>query len=113
MNDKKFESEKIEAWHKKLNSKELRPDIRYRRNAGVYPLVCYVNNIVSLYLSHNEDPIPVFIGRARKHMKKYPDTENCFEYYKMVTNYLDEIENHLKNHGMSTKSIYNYKEEQI
>ena len=113
MNDQKFESEKIDAWHKKLNSKGLRPDIRYRRNAVVYPLVCYVNNIAALYLSQNEDPIPVFIGRARKHMKNNPDTENCHEYYKMVSNYLDDIENHLKNCGMSIESIYNYREKQI
>ena len=84
MDEKLFESEEINAWHKKLNSKEHSPRRGYRRNVRVYILVCYVNNIIGCFLSHNEGPIPVFLGRARKHMTDFPDSGEWHEHYKMA-----------------------------
>jgi hypothetical protein len=110
METKLFKSEKIDGLHKKLNSKKHSPRHGYRRNAAVYRLVCYVNNIVGCYMSHNESPIPVFIGRARKYMKDFMNNEDLIDYYKMVNNYLDTVENHLKDHGVDTTSIYNYRD---
>jgi len=111
MDKKLFKSEEINDWHKKLNSKEHSPRRGYRRNVRVYTLVCYVNNIVGCFLSHNEGPIPVFIGRARKHMVDFPDNGEWHEYYKIVTNYLNTVETHLLEHGIDITSIYNYRNE--
>ena len=109
MNEKLFESKEIHDWHKKLNSKKHSPRFGFRRNASVYPLICYTNNIVGCFLSHNEDPIPIFIGRARKHMADFPDTGGYHEYYKIVTSYLSAMETHLVEHGIEITSFYNYR----
>ncbi len=109
MNEKLFESKEIHDWHKKLNSKKYSPRFGFRRNASVYPLICYVNNIVGCFLSHHEAPIPVFIGRARTYMVDFPDIAGSPEYYKMVTSYLSAVENHLEEHGVDITSIYNYR----
>jgi hypothetical protein len=52
----------------RLNAVEVVPRNAYRRNALVYPLVCYVNNIIGLYLSGNNAVISVFVGRAYEFM---------------------------------------------
>ncbi len=102
MNSKIFDSIEIENYHRKLNSVSNSPQYAYRRNARVYDLVCYVNNIIGCFLSHNERPIPVFINRARKHMTEFPKNEELTEYYDLVTNYLNEVEKHLHFHGVDT-----------
>jgi hypothetical protein len=113
MSENLFESKKIDAFHKKLNSKEYSPNHGYRRNVRVYTLLCYINNIIGCYLSYNEDPIPIFIGRSRKHMNVLPINEEWSEYYEMVTKYLDTVESHFKKHGVNITSIYNYRNKDI
>jgi len=93
-----FLSEEIEGFQKKLNSKEHAPKGGYRRNVVVYTLLCYVNNITACYVSENEEPISIFIGRARKHMQKFPSDERK-EYYDLVEGYCNALEAHLKAHG--------------
>ncbi len=107
MDKKLFDSEEINDWHKKLNSKECLPQRGYRRNAGGYALICYVNNIMGCYLSCNEGPIPVFIGRARQHMTDYQDNEEWHEYYEMVKKYLHTVETYFAKHGVDMVSLYN------
>ena len=51
-------SARIEAAHARLNTEAVLPPLAHRRNHVVYPLVCYVNNIIGCYLSGNQ------IGRA-------------------------------------------------
>jgi hypothetical protein len=92
-----FLSEEIEEFQKKLNSKEYAPRRGYRRNVVVYTLLCYVNNITACYISKNEEPISIFIGRARKHMQKFPP-EEWKEYYDLVEGYCNALESHLKTH---------------
>jgi len=59
-------TKKIESFHKLINSEKLVEGKWYRRNHSAYELVCYINNIVALYLSDNYESIPVFIDRAKK-----------------------------------------------
>lgn len=59
----------LEKIQKIINSKDLCPRYGYRRNAAVYELVCYVNNITGCYLSNNLDPIKIFIRRAKEYME--------------------------------------------
>ncbi len=106
---KLFESQKIDEWHRKLNSKIHAPKGCYRRNVRIYNLVCYVNNIIGCYLSHHEEAIMAFIRRSRKHMNDFPENEELHEYYKMVKEYLDVVESHLKKNGVDTNPIYGFK----
>jgi hypothetical protein len=101
-----FNSKAVEDWHVRLNSKENAPERGYRRNVVVYELVCYVNNIVGCYLSKNDEPIPVFIGRARKFMQDHPSNDGWHEYYEMVGSYLDAVESDLSENGFNVRSIY-------
>lgn len=97
-----FESEKVRNIQALLNSKKIAPSRGYRRNVSVYSLVCYVNNITGCYLSRNEEPIPIFIGRARQHMVDFPAGNEWEGYYELVSSYLDLLESHLKRHGIDT-----------
>ena len=106
MSNKAFQSIELDEWHRKLNSKEHAPARGYRRNVTVYKLVCYVNNIIGCYLSHNDHPITVFIGRAKQFMHDNPAEEQWLEYYEMVNQYLNSLEGHLVENGIDTSSIY-------
>lgn len=97
-----FESELISSIQASLNSKEFAPSRGYRRDVRVYSLVCFVNNITGCYLSKNEEPIPVFIERAREHMREFPAGEEWERYYELVSEYLNELESHFASNGIGT-----------
>ena len=56
--------DKIDEFHRKLNRRDIVPEECYRRNSLHYRLVCYINNIIGLYLSSDFDAVPIFINRA-------------------------------------------------
>ena len=85
----------IKQFHVLLNDADLIPEQAYRRNSGAYPLVCYVNNIIGLFLSKNYDPIPVFVARATEHMADFPPSAASGAYYSVVTQYLSQVVHHL------------------
>jgi hypothetical protein len=60
---------KIERFHTKLNRRDVVPHGCYRRSSIHYHLVCYINNIIGLYLSSDFETIPIFINRAYKQIK--------------------------------------------
>lgn len=105
MNEILFQSEEIDKWNSSLNAVENAPARGYRRNVSIYPLVCYVNNIIACYLGRNAEAILVFIKRAREHMIDNPPTEEWGSYYKLVNNYLDIIESHLRKNGVDTSYL--------
>jgi hypothetical protein len=86
----------IKQFHACLNSLELIPEQSFRRNSGTYPLVCYVNNIIGLFLSKNYEPISVFIARASEHMANHPPSAASTGYYRVVNGYLSQITYHLR-----------------
>ncbi len=88
----------INAFHARMNSSELVPEQAFRRNSGIYPLVCYVNNIAGLLLSKNYDPIPVFIARAVEHMQNCPHSTALRPYHDFATRYLSQVTYHLRNY---------------
>jgi hypothetical protein len=81
----------LKEFHAFLNSPSLVPEQYYRRNKVSYALVCYVNNIIALFLSKNYEVIPVFISRAAAHMAENPPSEGSAAYYKLVENYLAQM----------------------
>lgn len=87
-----FESKKIEAIHSQLNTKGFVPSRGFRRNVMVYELVCYVNNIIACYVSKNEEPIPIFIKRARLFIENAKSDSEWQPYYSSVSAYLNEVE---------------------
>ena len=96
--------EKIVSFHRQLNRLDIVPHGCYRRNSIHYRLVCYINNIVGLYLSSDFDTIPIFVNRAykeienRKKMLENNGTETP-PYYNFVLEYLGlmaEFSNSLK-----------------
>ena len=99
MKESLFQSPEIDELHSLLNSKDNAPRRGYRRNVEIYELVCYVNNIIACYLSHNEKPIPVFIERAKIFLKEHGSAE-WKEYCELVGKYLATLENHLSKHGV-------------
>jgi hypothetical protein len=86
----------IKQFHALLNGADLIPEQAFRRNSGAYPLVCYVNNIIGLFLSKNYDPIPVFVARAAEHMADSPPSAASSAYYAVVTQYLSQVVYHLQ-----------------
>ena len=59
-------NEKIDGFHKTLDHRDIVPEGCYRRNNLHHRLICYINNIIGLYLSSDFDSIPIFISRAYK-----------------------------------------------
>lgn len=86
----------IKQFHACLNSPELVPEQAYRRNSGLYPLVCYINNIGGLFLSKNYDAIPIFVARAAEYFASSPSTPASFAYYEVVNKYLRQVVFHLR-----------------
>ncbi len=80
--------EKLEIYHKKLNHKDNVPNTAYRRNDIDYPLVCYVNNIIGVYLSSNFDIIPIFIDRAYEYISVRSEKNEDKPYYQLILEYL-------------------------
>ena len=87
----------IKQFHARLNSSDLIPEQALRRNSRDYPLVCYVNNIMGLFLSKNYEPIPVLIARAAEYMATVPPASTSSAYYIVVTQYLSQVTYHLRN----------------
>jgi hypothetical protein len=81
----------VKAFHAVLNSPGLVPEQCYRRNKVSYALVCYVNNIIGLFLSKNYEVIPVFIARAAKHMAENPPSPGSKAYYAVTKSYLAQM----------------------
>ena len=98
-----FTSSKIDGMHEQLNSKGFAPIRGFRRNVTVYELVCYINNIVACYVSKNAEPIPVFIGRAKAYIASAKPNEEWQVYYEYVSHYLNEVESHLIENGISVE----------
>ena len=88
--------------HQAMNAEENIPPRGFRRNVVIYELVCYVNNIIALYISKNSNSIPVFIERSRYFIEKNSERcQDCKEYIQTVNEYLDIMENHLKSNGVN------------
>jgi len=85
-------TESLERFHGLLNGEDILPEGYLARNHLCYPLVCYINIIIGLYISHNYQPIPLFIRRAYEHMalRKEKLSENKF-YENLVSEYLSEM----------------------
>ena len=93
----------LKAFHTVLNSSDIVPEQCYRMSKAHYPLVCYVNNILGLFLSKNYDVIPVFVGRAAKHMEDFPATPGASTYYAVVQKYLAQMAYFLQNFTRASK----------
>ena len=81
----------VKAFHAVLNSPSLVPEQCYRRNKVSYLLVCYVNNIIGLFLSKNYEVIPVFIARAATHMAENPPSLGSEACYTVAERYLAQM----------------------
>jgi hypothetical protein len=81
----------VKAFHAVLNSPGLVPEQCYRRNKVSYVLICYVNNIIGLFLSKNYEVIPVFIARAATHMAENPPSLGSEAYYTVAEKYLAQM----------------------
>ncbi len=86
----------IKQFHIRLNSLDVIPEQAYRRNSGAYPLVCYINNVVGLFLSKNYEVIPIFVARAVEHMEAFPPNAATAAYYELAERYLMQVVYHLR-----------------
>jgi hypothetical protein len=86
----------LQQFHRCLNSLAYVPAKAYRRNSNLYPLVCYVNNLVGATLSENHEVVPVLVARAAEHMTQVPPSEEAAAYYALVTSYLAQVVHHVQ-----------------
>lgn len=93
--------ESIADHHTQLNCSDIVPPHCYRRNKVHYDLVSYVNNIIGLYLSKNYEVIPVFIGRAARHMEEFPAGPESMPYYQLASRYLELVAGYMVTQGIS------------
>ncbi|SFZ74752.1 hypothetical protein [Chitinimonas taiwanensis] len=87
----KDERAKLKQFHAILNDTEVVPEQAYRMATTMFPLICFVNNIVALYLSKNYEVIPIFISRAHRHMVERPAPPNAVAYYALLAKYLRQM----------------------
>jgi hypothetical protein len=73
----------------RLNSPDYLPPIAYRRNAGIYELVCYVNCLVGALISENHDAISVFSRRIDEYLEKHTPGDEFEKYVSVVTSYVE------------------------
>lgn len=85
------ERSKLKHLQELLNQEGVVPDQAYRMSKVDYSLVCFVNNMVGLYLSKNYEVIPVFIARAHKHMLEVRPNPSAESYYGLVSIYLRQM----------------------
>ena len=83
--------DQLDKWHARLNQEAIVPGRWYRRNHVEYPLVCYVNILVGLYLSQRFDAIPVFLDRACRHMEQRTERPENQAYYRAAREYLEAM----------------------
>lgn len=88
----------LTKYHQLLNQEGSYPETYLRRNHIMYPLVCYINNIICLYVSDNYEPIPLFIRRANEHLIRFADYEGerdtkllTRKYKNIASEYLSEM----------------------
>jgi len=81
-------SNDLEKYHETLNRKDILPNKYLRRNHKSYPVVCYVNNIICLYISKNYEEIPLMISRANTYMLRFSDEEKKQIYFRTVIEYI-------------------------
>lgn len=88
----------ISKLHSKLNMKDILSAEYLRRNHPLYPLICYTNNIIALYLSSNYENIPLIINRAyevivstSKHYENELCVRNVLEYLRLISKFLISI----------------------
>ena len=85
------ERAKLKQFHVLLNNAEIVPEQAYRMATSMFPLMCFANNIVALYLSKNYEVIPIFISRAHQHMIERPAPPSATAYYKLLARYLRQM----------------------
>ncbi len=83
----------LERLHRQLNQAQLVPRGGFRRNTLHYPIICYINNIIGLYLSQNFEVIPTFLRRALVHIREFKQANpevyaQGDAYYALVLEYL-------------------------
>jgi len=88
----------IRRFQVRLGSAETLPERSLRRNASVYPLVCYINNVTALVVSENWQAVPIFVARAVEHMAARPADGRTQAYYALATRYLSQVVHHLTVH---------------
>lgn len=84
-------SAKIHHLQVMLNKPGNLPRKAYRRDFGIYELVCCVNNITACYISENYDPIEILAQRAKEYIDRNDSPENG-RYYAIVLEYLKELD---------------------
>ncbi|WP_027710425.1 hypothetical protein [Zooshikella ganghwensis] len=78
----------LKKFHSCLNQTNLVPDQCYKMSHRDYPMVCYTNQIIALYLSNNYDVIPLFISRVLSQLERNKDQPNTEKYRSVVYDYL-------------------------
>jgi hypothetical protein len=86
-----------EEFSRSLNSPQWLPETAYRRNTGIYRLVCYVNTVVGACLSENYRIASLFIARATEYMRDFsPHDELEERYYALVAGYFSHVINNIR-----------------
>jgi hypothetical protein len=88
----------LTQYHQQLNHPLVVPGEWYRRNAIHYPLLCYINTIIGLYLSANLDLVPLFLDRAWQHVHENEGVLANTPYGQLLTAYLPLMAKYILSH---------------
>ncbi len=99
-----MDGEKLQAWFRILNFKDFTSERGHKGNVREYDLVRYINNIIRCYQSDNYSVIPIFIEHARVYMKDHKGNEQTTAYYKMVSEFLIDMEAFINETASVTKN---------
>jgi len=89
----------LRLFQRELNSDAWLPGTAYRRNSGLYPLVCYVNNIGATLCSGRRDIAALFVARAAEHISRVPARDEERFYYDLVSRYLAHVIHRIRSSG--------------
>jgi hypothetical protein len=100
---------KLQVFHTWLNHERIVPEQAYRMSMTIYWLTSFANNIIALHCSKNYEVIPVFIGRAHRHMMEHPPTPAAAAYYELLARYLRQMAFVLKEYtSVSRESLQTF-----
>ena len=89
----------LRLFQRELNSDAWLPGTAYRRNSGLYPLICYVNNIGATLCSGRRDIAALFVARAAEHISRVAARDEERFYYDLVSRYLAHVIHHIRSSG--------------
>ena len=88
-----------------LNKRESLPDSGLKRNSVHYPLISYINNSISLFISESYDDVALFFKRADDEISILNQKNlSHVEYFSLCDDYMRSVSKFLITHNYLSES---------